>query len=411
MANKKITDLPDIGTPDPLDVLEIVDVSTNTSKKVLFSELGGGGGSQSLDEVLAVGNTTDLTAVFEDTFNKTTIITEGVYAEAIGEYRNYFNTYGLVFQDLTTSKTVSLQWVAPTGTGIIFIPNVVDETETLALLSDIPTVANATETVAGIAEIATTSEVTTGTDDTRIVSPLKLKQSLSEVTINSLSNGLAYFLPTVGTSTFSSLLRSNAPTLSGNTGVFEAVTNILFSTTATAGTLAAQRGSPIYYTLSLISFLNYTRKFKINSNVNDTRFFCGISNMYGAAAPTNVAPDTQINTVGVCKMASSQNLQVLYNDATGLATLIDLGVNFPANNVVDYWYHLNIKKENNSTSIVVTVTRTDVTGASIVAVNTITTNYNNSIIHFPAMWICNNATATIASYKDYECISEFNQAV
>ena len=109
-------------------------------------------------------------------------------------------------------------------------------------------------------------------------------------------------------------------------------------------------------------------------------------------------------------MATSQNLQVLYNDATGLATLIDLGVNFPANNVVDYWYNLNIKKENNSSDIVITVKRTDATGASIVAVNTITTNYNNTLFHYPAMWISNNATAAIASYKDYGCISEFNQA-
>jgi hypothetical protein len=43
-------------------------------------------------------------------------------------------------------------------------------------LSVVPVIANATETVAGIAEIATTAEVTTGTDDTRIVTPLKLKQ-------------------------------------------------------------------------------------------------------------------------------------------------------------------------------------------------------------------------------------------
>lgn len=43
-------------------------------------------------------------------------------------------------------------------------------------LSVVPTIPNATETVAGIAEIATTAEVTTGTDDTRIITPLKLKQ-------------------------------------------------------------------------------------------------------------------------------------------------------------------------------------------------------------------------------------------
>ena len=43
-------------------------------------------------------------------------------------------------------------------------------------LSVVPSIPNATETVAGIAEISTTAEVTTGTDDARIVTPLKLKQ-------------------------------------------------------------------------------------------------------------------------------------------------------------------------------------------------------------------------------------------
>jgi nitrogen fixation protein len=60
MANKRITELTDIGTPDANDVLEIVDVSDTTdspegsSKKVKISELGGGG-SQNLSEVLAIG--------------------------------------------------------------------------------------------------------------------------------------------------------------------------------------------------------------------------------------------------------------------------------------------------------------------------------------------------------------------
>ena len=50
MPIKKITDLTDIGTPASTDVLEIVDVSDTTdspqgtSKKVLVSALGGGGG-------------------------------------------------------------------------------------------------------------------------------------------------------------------------------------------------------------------------------------------------------------------------------------------------------------------------------------------------------------------------------
>jgi hypothetical protein len=224
-----------------------------------------------------------------------------------------------------------------------------------------------------------------------------------------MSEQLSYFIPVGGVNTFQSLLRSAAPTLSGNTTLFEAITNILFSTTATAGTLAFQRGAAFYLSLSLISKVNFYRKFKFNSNVTDTRFFCGISNVYGASAPTNVAPNTQINTVGICKMASSQNLQVVHNDATGTSTLIDLGVNYPANNVVDYWYTLQILKANNSANISIIVTRTDVAGASITSTTVINTDYNNSFLHYPAMWITNNATATIASYKDYGCVSKQNQ--
>ncbi len=51
-------------------------------------------------------------------------------------------------------------------------------------LSVVPSIPNATETVAGIAEIATTAEVTTGTDDTRIVTPLKLK-AVTDLKVNS----------------------------------------------------------------------------------------------------------------------------------------------------------------------------------------------------------------------------------
>jgi hypothetical protein len=57
MANVKITELTDIGTPASDDVLEIVDISTNTSKKVQVSALGGGA-TPTLQEVTTEGNET-----------------------------------------------------------------------------------------------------------------------------------------------------------------------------------------------------------------------------------------------------------------------------------------------------------------------------------------------------------------
>lgn len=52
-------------------------------------------------------------------------------------------------------------------------------------------VSQSTETLAGKAEIATTAEVTTGTDDARIVSPLKLAQRLSALTLGSVFPAIA----------------------------------------------------------------------------------------------------------------------------------------------------------------------------------------------------------------------------
>ena len=55
MANKKITDLVDIGTPASGDLLEIVDISEGVSKRVAVSALGS---TPTLQEVTDEGNTT-----------------------------------------------------------------------------------------------------------------------------------------------------------------------------------------------------------------------------------------------------------------------------------------------------------------------------------------------------------------
>jgi hypothetical protein len=57
MANKKITDLVDIGTPASGDLLEIVDISEGVSKRVAVSALGGGS-TPTLQEVTDEGNET-----------------------------------------------------------------------------------------------------------------------------------------------------------------------------------------------------------------------------------------------------------------------------------------------------------------------------------------------------------------
>jgi hypothetical protein len=195
MANKKITDLPELAeAPNDNDLFEIVDVSTGISKRIKAQYLGGGAGSTpTLDEVLAVGaigNIKDITLVFDpfdgggafiasdDTLNNQSVLNyTGLNIATASNKLTQLSDKILAYSDVALGFSTTVMFTEPTGVnGLINIPDVAGSTETLALLSDIPTVANATETVAGIAEIATTAEVTTGTDDTRIVTPLKLKQ-------------------------------------------------------------------------------------------------------------------------------------------------------------------------------------------------------------------------------------------
>lgn len=68
MANKKITDLVDIGTPASGDLLEIVDISEGVSKRVAVSALGGGS-TPTLQEVTDEGNE----IVSDDNLNKIVI--------------------------------------------------------------------------------------------------------------------------------------------------------------------------------------------------------------------------------------------------------------------------------------------------------------------------------------------------
>ena len=103
MANKKITDLPDIGTPASGDLLEIVDISEGVSKRVAVSNLGsslqvyesGETPIENVDEIEFDGAT-----VTDDGGGKVTVTVTG--GGGIPDAPN--DTFGYIRKDLSWTK-------------------------------------------------------------------------------------------------------------------------------------------------------------------------------------------------------------------------------------------------------------------------------------------------------------------
>jgi hypothetical protein len=219
-----------------------------------------------------------------------------------------------------------------------------------------------------------------------------------------MNGAISYFLGGIGAATFNNLRINSNFLLSGNTAYFSNYA-IQFSTTATAGTLAWQRGVPFYH-LGRSLF-----RFQPNAVSSDARYFVGLSNLYQVSNPTNVDPTTLTQTIGVAKLSTSANLFIIHNDGTGTATSVDLGVNYPATSNL-YIYDIKITSTGSSSPTSsggvytgVTVRRTTVsTGATISTDYTVPGNYPAGGIN-PALWITNNASAVANSLYYFGAIT------
>lgn len=105
-----------------------------------------------------------------------------------------------------------------------------------------------------------------------------------------------------------------------------------FGSVVSAGRYTGFRGS------ALLFYLGGGFKYMCDVYISDTAFGSGCRQFYGMAGQTtdlsysdSVLVSSLTNIIGVGSDAADTNLQVFYNDATGTATKIDLGANFPAN--------------------------------------------------------------------------------
>ena len=105
-----------------------------------------------------------------------------------------------------------------------------------------------------------------------------------------------------------------------------------YGSVVSTGRYTGTRGS------ALLWYLGGGFKYVCDVYISDTAYSSGCRQFYGMAGQTtdlaysdSVLVSSLTNIIGIGSDALDTNLQVFYNDATGTATKIDLGANFPAN--------------------------------------------------------------------------------
>ncbi len=126
-----------------------------------------------------------------------------------------------------------------------------------------------------------------------------------------------------------------------------------------------------------------------------SRAFCGLSN--STAAPTDVEPSSLASIIGMGWDAADANIQLMSNDATGIATKIDLGTAFPVP-VTDRAavYDLELSCAANDTKIDYVITNV-VTGAVAAGSATVDLPAATAFLA-PRGWISVGGTSSVVGF-------------
>lgn len=164
-------------------------------------------------------------------------------------------------------------------------------------------------------------------------------------------NKVAMWMPPGGSTTVPGVFGMAALTATGTAtartigvaNLLSRMTRLGYVSAATAGALAGAREAVAKYTTGAGPglggfFARYRFGVSDAATVAGARMFIGLDAI--TAAPTNIDPSTKVNCIGVAQIATSNNLNIVYGNATA-KTPIDLGANFPANTNVDA-YELNL---------------------------------------------------------------------
>lgn len=220
-----------------------------------------------------------------------------------------------------------------------------------------------------------------------------------------MTNHFSYMLP--GENSTYSLLRTNTTagylTIGTVATLSQMPMGISYSTGTVVGAVAGIYGAPMRIQLSNAQDFTFQRKWKVQLGNSAQRLFIGISNKYLSVAPVNADQSLFLNTLGVVKLDSSTNWHFIFNDGSGVAGLIDCGIDFPATNA--YTYSLKIQKVKGATTLTMTLTRIDSSGNRLEVSQFVnSTDYNTGVDYNPAMWASNNVSGTNSQFYDYGAI-------
>lgn len=151
-----------------------------------------------------------------------------------------------------------------------------------------------------------------------------------------------------------------------------------YATTVSGGRYTGTRGS------ALLWYIHGGFKYVCDFNISDTAYSAGCQQFYGLAGQTTdlayggvsgTLVSTLTNIIGIGSENGDTNLQVFHNDASGTATKIDLGVDFPANRTVGAIsttvYSIKIYNKPNSTDVKYEVVNNE---TGVIANGTISSN-------------------------------------
>jgi hypothetical protein len=209
-------------------------------------------------------------------------------------------------------------------------------------------------------------------------------------------NNQIYGAQGVGLSTFFNLgqvgagiVTSGVASASRTSGILGRQNKVWFQSTEVAGTFGYYRTTQVNNAVTTQDTYEVMFGTSDPATVAGARSFVGYTNNF--SNPSNVEPTSFVNSVGIARLSTSNNWNVIHNDNVGVCTAIDLGVNFPSNTLdTDLIYFKLIFNLDGTISYVVTNKSTNITTSGLISTNLpIGTLYEQ-------MWTCNNATALIA---------------